>query len=101
MATSSAPKTRSSRSDRLQCAGAKVYADFGFTMSVKLALRPESASAPTNLGQGRECAARGCALRRGVGGAAGRGRFYGPKIEYHLKDAIGRSWQCGTMQVDF
>ena len=32
---------------------------------------------------------------------AGEGAFYGPKIEYHLKDSIGRSWQCGTMQVDF
>src|SRR2546423_9654366 len=31
----------------------------------------------------------------------GEGAFYGPKIEYHLKDNIGRSWQCGTMQVDF
>src|SRR5258708_30258388 len=31
----------------------------------------------------------------------GEGAFYGPKIEYHLKDSIGRSWQCGTMQVDF
>jgi len=33
--------------------------------------------------------------------ALGEGAFYGPKIEYHLKDSIGRSWQCGTMQVDF
>jgi len=31
----------------------------------------------------------------------GEGAFYGPKIEYHLKDSIGRAWQCGTMQVDF
>jgi threonyl-tRNA synthetase len=31
----------------------------------------------------------------------GEGAFYGPKVEYHLKDSIGRSWQCGTMQVDF
>ena len=36
-----------------------------------------------------------------MAGAAGRGAFYGPKIEYHLKDAIGRTWQLGTMQVDF
>ena len=31
----------------------------------------------------------------------GEGAFYGPKIEFHLRDAIGRSWQCGTLQVDF
>jgi threonyl-tRNA synthetase len=31
----------------------------------------------------------------------GEGAFYGPKIEYHIKDALGRSWQCGTMQLDF
>ena len=31
----------------------------------------------------------------------GEGAFYGPKIEYHVKDALGRSWQCGTLQLDF
>ena len=40
-------------------------------------------------------------LRPGEGRIAGEGAFYGPKIEFHIKDAIGRSWQCGTMQVDF
>ena len=33
--------------------------------------------------------------------APGEGAFYGPKLEFHLRDAIGRSWQCGTLQVDF
>ena len=42
----------------------------------------------------RECGAEWTEL-------PGEGAFYGPKIEYHLKDSIGRSWQCGTMQVDF
>ena len=43
------------------------------------------------------CAARACEFEI----SPGDGAFYGPKIEYTLKDAIGRQWQCGTMQVDF
>jgi hypothetical protein len=54
------------------------------------------------LGQGRRCAARGAArFRSEWEELPGEGAFYGPKIEFHIKDAIGRSWQCGTMQVDF
>ena len=72
--------------------------------SIKLALRPDQRLGDdATLGQGR-----GRAARRACAPAAsnwtelpGEGAFYGPKIEYHLKDAIGRSWQCGTMQVDF
>ena len=81
-----------------------VYADFGFTeIAVKLALRPTKRVGDDAVWDKAEAALRG-ALK--VSGQTweelpGEGAFYGPKIEYHLKDSIGRSWQCGTMQVDF
>ncbi len=82
----------------------KVYADFGFTeVAVKLALRPEGRVGSDEIWDKAENA-----LRAGLRASAlewdelpGEGAFYGPKIEFHIKDAIGRSWQCGTMQVDF
>ena len=85
-----------------------VYADFGFTeVVVKLALRPEKRVGTDAIWDKAENALRG-ALSESLGAAGqtweelpGEGAFYGPKIEYHLKDSIGRSWQCGTMQVDF
>ena len=85
-----------------------VYADFGFTeVVVKLALRPEKRVGTDAIWDNAENALRG-ALSESLGAAGqtweelpGEGAFYGPKIEYHLKDSIGRSWQCGTMQVDF
>jgi threonyl-tRNA synthetase len=82
----------------------KVYRDFGFNeVAVKLALRPESRVGSDEIWDKSEDALR-AALR--VSGMAweelpGEGAFYGPKIEFHIKDAIGRSWQCGTVQVDF
>ena len=51
--------------------------------------------------RGRRCATRCAACGVEWTELPGEGAFYGPKIEYHLKDSIGRSWQCGTMQVDF
>ncbi len=85
-----------------------VYADFGFTeVVVKLALRPEKRVGTDAIWDKAENALRG-ALSESLGATGqtweelpGEGAFYGPKIEYHLKDSIGRSWQCGTMQVDF
>ena len=85
-----------------------VYADFGFTeVVVKLALRPEKRVGTDAIWDKAENALRG-ALSESLGASGqtweelpGEGAFYGPKIEYHLKDSIGRSWQCGTMQVDF
>jgi threonyl-tRNA synthetase len=82
----------------------QVYGDFGFTeVQVKLALRPEA-----RLGDDATWDKAEAALRSALGAAGvewtelpGEGAFYGPKIEYHLKDAIGRTWQLGTMQVDF
>ena len=68
--------------------------------------RPAPGQAPgrrRHLGQGRGRAALGAAARPACEWEElpGEGAFYGPKIEYHLKDAIGRTWQLGTMQVDF
>ena len=82
----------------------KVYADFGFTQIVyKLATRPEKRVGADDLWDKAETALAESLRASGVQFEMlpGEGAFYGPKIEYHLKDSIGRSWQCGTMQVDF
>ncbi|MCL2524661.1 MAG: threonine--tRNA ligase [Betaproteobacteria bacterium] len=82
----------------------KVYADFGFTdVAVKLALRPDSRVGSDAVWDKSEEALRQGLRASGLAWTElpGEGAFYGPKIEFHIKDAIGRSWQCGTMQVDF
>jgi len=82
----------------------KVYADFGFhEVAVKLALRPEGRVGSDEVWDKSEDALRGGLRASGLEWTElpGEGAFYGPKIEFHIKDAIGRSWQCGTMQVDF
>ncbi|MGB5108657.1 MAG: threonine--tRNA ligase [Formosimonas sp.] len=81
----------------------KVYDDFGFhDVAVKLALRPENRIGSDDAWDVTENAMREAIRASGVEWEElpGEGAFYGPKIEYHLKDSIGRSWQCGTMQVD-
>ena len=81
-----------------------VYADFGFTdVQLKLALRPELRLGDDATWDKAEAALRNALRACGVEWEElpGEGAFYGPKIEYHLKDAIGRTWQLGTMQVDF
>ncbi|QEA12104.1 threonine--tRNA ligase [Comamonas flocculans] len=82
----------------------KVYADFGFKDIIyKIATRPEARIGSDEVWDKAEAAlieslkATGCEYEI----SPGEGAFYGPKIEYTLKDAIGRQWQCGTMQVDF
>ena len=82
----------------------KVYKDFGFENIIyKVATRPEARIGSDESWDKAEHAlmeslrASGCEFEI----APGDGAFYGPKIEYTLKDAIGRQWQCGTMQVDF
>ncbi|TXK65112.1 threonine--tRNA ligase [Alkalisalibacterium limincola] len=82
----------------------KVYEDFGFgTPQIKIALRPESRLGDDATWDRAEDALRAALRNAGVEWQElpGEGAFYGPKIEYHLKDAIGRTWQLGTMQVDF
>ncbi len=82
----------------------KVYTDFGFKNIIyKVATRPEKRIGSDESWDKAEAAlieslkASGCDYEI----SPGDGAFYGPKIEYTLKDAIGRQWQCGTMQVDF
>ena len=82
----------------------KVYADFGFTEIIyKVATRPEKRVGSDESWDKAEKALMDSLRDSGVEFAVspGEGAFYGPKIEYSLKDAIGRVWQCGTMQVDF
>jgi len=82
----------------------KVYKDFGFhDVAVKLALRPESRVGSDEVWDKAETALRSALRASGLEWVElpGEGAFYGPKIEFHIKDAIGRSWQCGTVQVDF
>ena len=82
----------------------KVYADFGFNdVTIKLALRPSDRIGSDETWDKAENAMREAIRASGVTWEElpGEGAFYGPKIEYHLKDSIGRSWQCGTMQVDY
>lgn len=82
----------------------KVYADFGFTdILYKVATRPENRVGSDELWDKAEHAVMESLRRSGVDFiiSPGDGAFYGPKIEYTLRDAIGRQWQCGTMQVDF
>ncbi|HLX79163.1 MAG TPA: threonine--tRNA ligase [Burkholderiales bacterium] len=82
----------------------KVYAHFGFTDIIyKIATRPEK-----RIGEDAQWDRAEAALIQSLNESKcdyeispGEGAFYGPKIEYSLKDAIGRVWQCGTMQVDF
>jgi len=82
----------------------KVYADFGFTdILYKVATRPAQRIGSDEIWDKAEAALIESLKRSGCNYviAPGDGAFYGPKIEYTLKDAIGREWQCGTMQVDF
>jgi len=83
-----------------------VYPALGYSMDgvgVKVATRP-----PNSMGSEENWAKAEAALEDGLRAkglpftiAAGEGAFYGPKIEFHVTDAIGRTWQCGTIQVDF
>ena len=81
-----------------------VYRAFGFDpITIKLALRPDQRLGDDATWDRAEQALRDALRACDVEFAElqGEGAFYGPKIEYHLKDSLGRSWQCGTMQVDF
>src|SRR5678809_36970 len=82
----------------------KVYRDFGFTDIIyKVATRPKARIGADDVWDKAEAALKDALGKSGVPFtiSPGEGAFYGPKIEYSLKDGIGRVWQCGTMQVDF
>ncbi len=82
----------------------KVYRDFGFEqVFYKVSTRPDKRIGSDEIWDKAEQALMESLRRSEVEFtiAPGEGAFYGPKIEYQLKDSIGRGWQCGTMQVDF
>ena len=82
----------------------KVYADLGVELdSVKLALRPELRFGSDEIWDAAERDLEAAAKASGieVEKLPGEGAFYGPKLEFHLRDAIGRTWQCGTLQLDY
>lgn len=82
----------------------KIYKQFDFTdIDIKLSLRPEKRAGSDETWDkaedGLRNALRACDVQWEE--LPGEGAFYGPKVEYHIKDALGRSWQCGTIQLDF
>ena len=81
-----------------------IYRDLGFTdVRVKFSTRPEKRAGDDALWDGMEGALVAACQEAGIDYVLnpGEGAFYGPKLEYVLRDAIGRDWQCGTLQVDF
>ena len=81
----------------------EVYQKFGFSYEIELSTRPEN-----SIGSDEEWELATQALEKAVQGMGksyvineGDGAFYGPKLDFHLKDSIGRTWQCGTIQLDF
>ena len=82
----------------------KIYSDFGFTdVAVKFSDRPEIRAGDDSVWDKAEGALRDAVDAAGLKYTLnpGEGAFYGPKLEFILRDAIGRDWQCGTLQVDF
>ena len=82
----------------------KIYADFGFTeVVVKFSDRPEARAGEDSVWDKAEGALKAAVDAAGLEYTLnpGEGAFYGPKLEFVLRDAIGRDWQCGTLQVDF
>lgn len=85
----------------------RVYKEFGFTYSIKLALRPEQRFGSDSDWDKAENELRDAVVRAGLATSEfgweelpGEGAFYAPKLEWHLTDAIGRTWQVGTIQSD-
>ena len=85
----------------------RIYRDFGFTYAIKLALRPEKRFGTEEMWDKAEAELRAAVVRAGLATEEygweelpGEGAFYAPKLEWHLTDAIGRTWQVGTIQSD-
>ena len=82
----------------------RIYADLGFTdIKVCLSTRPEMRAGDDSVWDKAEAGLAEAVNATGLDYTTlpGEGAFYGPKLEFHLRDAIGRSWQCGTLQLDF
>lgn len=81
----------------------RIYKTYGLEYRMELSTRPENSMGSEKMWQTAE-KALASALKE-IGGEyklnPGNGAFYGPKIDFHVKDAIGRTWQCGTIQLDF
>ena len=80
-----------------------LYSTFGFKYSVELSTRPDDFMGEIETWNIAEAALKSALEKRGIKYTIneGDGAFYGPKIDFHLEDAIGRTWQCGTIQLDF
>lgn len=80
-----------------------MYAIFGFSYRIELSTRPEDSMGSDELWEQAEQSLRSVLERRGIEYRLneGDGAFYGPKIDFHILDALKRSWQCGTIQLDF
>ena len=81
----------------------EVYSIFGFTYTIELSTRPED-----SMGSDEDWERAESALKKALEDQnmkyqinEGDGAFYGPKIDFHIKDCLGREWQCGTIQLDF
>ena len=81
----------------------RFYEIFGFNYRVELSTKPEKAMGPDWIWERATDALKDVLTKRGIDYKIneGDGAFYGPKIDFHLEDAIGRTWQCGTIQLDF
>ncbi|PUA35389.1 threonine--tRNA ligase [Paenibacillus elgii] len=81
----------------------EMYKVFGFQYKIELSTRPEDSMGSAELWEQAESALRSVLERRGIAHSLneGDGAFYGPKIDFHILDALKRSWQCGTIQLDF
>ncbi|BAS28342.1 threonyl-tRNA synthetase [Limnochorda pilosa] len=81
----------------------RIYSVFGFSYQVELSTRPENSIGTDAMWEQATRALAGAleAQGRPYKVNEGDGAFYGPKIDFHLRDSIGRTWQCGTVQVDF
>lgn len=80
-----------------------MYRVFGFEYKIELSTRPEDSMGSEELWERAEASLRSVLERRGIDYVLneGDGAFYGPKIDFHILDALKRSWQCGTIQLDF
>jgi threonyl-tRNA synthetase len=81
----------------------QIYSKFGFSYKVELSTRPEDFMGEVGMWDVAEHALERILKRKNVDFMInkGDGAFYGPKIDFHVEDSLGRSWQCGTIQLDF
>ncbi len=81
----------------------RIYKTFGFSYHVELSTKPENAMGSDEIWEMATNSLEEALIDKKINYVVnkGNGAFYGPKIDFHLKDCIGRSWQCGTIQLDF